>query len=292
MPRAKVNGIEIEYEVRGGSGPWILLVMGLGQQLVAWPDALVDGLVKAGFRVLRYDHRDTGLSTKTEGDFPSLAEAFTRNATGLPVPAPYTLEDLADDAFGLLDHLEAPQAHVVGVSMGGMVAQLMAVLRPDRVPTLTSVMSTTGERHLPPAQPAAMAAIAGTRPESADREALISFGMGTRKILAGPRHPTDEPTLRAYVARMVDRMWYPAGVHLHTLAVLASGDRVERLKRLAVPTLVLHGEADPLVPVAHGIRTAELVPGAVLKTFEGWGHDLPPSMVPALVAAIAAHAVA
>lgn len=288
--RAHVNGLELEYEVRGTEGPWLLLVMGLGQQLVAWPEPLVDGLVEAGFRVLRFDHRDTGLSSKTAERGISLEQAFALKGAGGLVPAPYDLEDLVDDAFGVLDAAGAEQAHVVGISMGGMVAQLMAIRRPDRVASLTSMMSTTGEAHLPPATPAAMGTIVGARPSGPSREARIAHGLKTKKVLAGPLYPTPDEELEAMIARAVDRMWHPAGIYLHTLAVLATGGRVERLRRLSVPTLVLHGEDDPLVPPAHGRRTAEVIPEARFIGFPGWGHDLPPGMTPHLVKAIREHA--
>lgn len=290
MTQARVGALDIEYELSGSSGPLVVLVMGLGQQLSSWPDPLVSGLVHAGFRVLRFDNRDTGYSSKIEGRrHTSVPQAFLRHRMGWSIQAPYDLEDMATDAFGLVDLLGEERFHVVGVSMGGMIAQIMASRRPDRVLTLTSIMSTSGERHLPAASPRALALLA-SRPAAKDRDARIAFGVKAKRILAGPAFPTSEEEMERATARNVDRMWYPPGYARHTLAVLASPDRAERLRVLDVPTLVYHGRADPLVPVGHGERVAELVPGAKLRVVAGWGHDLPPGMVPILVDAVAEHA--
>ncbi len=291
MPAADVNGIRIEYDLMGDpDSPLILLVMGLGQQLISWPDDFCAGLVNAGFRILRFDQRDTGLTTKIEGKKEiSLVQAFLRAQVGLRVPAPYTLEDLASDAVGLVDHVGAATFHVVGASMGGMVAQIVAHRCPSRVRSLTSIMSTSSETHLPPARPDALALIARGRPKGT-REQLIEFGVQAKRILAGPAFPTPEDEMRAVTARAVDRMWYPPAYARHTLAVLASGDRKRLLSSLQVPTLVLHGGDDPLVPVAHGQRVAELVPGARFVVIEGMGHDLPPGAKPLLVEHISNHA--
>lgn len=276
--RVQVAGIELEYELLEPSSAaeaTVLLIMGLGQQLIAWPDDFCERMVEAGLRVLRYDHRDSGFSTKIEGvEHIGLTEAFLRLQTGALVTAPYDLGTLAGDAFGLLDALGIQEAHVVGASMGGMIAQIMAAERPERVRSLTSIMSTSGERGLPPGRPEALALLAN-RPSGA-RDELIEFGVRAKAVLAGPGYPTSEAERRAVTARAVDRMWYPPGYVRQTLAVLASPDRRALLEGLRVPTLVIHGQDDPLVPVEHGMRTAELVPGSRLEIIDGMGHDFAP----------------
>ncbi|MEO1232100.1 MAG: alpha/beta fold hydrolase [Myxococcota bacterium] len=283
--RAPANGLEIEYEIDGPEqGPVLLLVMGLGQQLVAWPDDFVAGFVEAGFRVVRFDNRDIGLSSKIEEESRTgVVSSFLRSRFGFSVDAPYVLDDMASDAWGLMDHLSIDRFHVLGVSMGGMIAQLMAIGRPERVATLTSVMSTTGERNLPSATPKALALLARRRPVKADRETLIAHSLEAKRTLAGPLFPTSEEEMWAASARTVDRMYYAPGYRRHTLAVLASPDRRTSLQSLSVPTLVVHGTADPLVPVGHGRRTAELVPRSRLELIEGWGHDLAPGVRPRIV---------
>jgi pimeloyl-ACP methyl ester carboxylesterase len=290
VPTADVRGLRIEYESLGDpSKPTVLLIMGLGQQLVAWPDDFCEMLVGSGFRVVRYDHRDTGLSSKIEGRGEiGVPQAFMRLQMALPVPAPYTLEDLADDAEGLAEQLGLERFHVLGVSMGGMIGQILAARHPRRVVTLTSVMSTSGEKHLPPGRPDALALLARPRPKGG-REALIDFGVTARRLLAGPGYPTSEEEMRAMSARAIDRAWYPPGFGRHTLAVLASPDRKDRLERLRVPTLVVHGRDDPLVPPAHGARVAELVPGASLEVVDGMGHDLAPGVRELLARFVADH---
>ena len=275
--QASVGDISLEYETLGNPlHPVVLLVMGLGQQLVNWPDDFCEALVDGGLCVVRYDHRDTGLSTKMEGaGTVGVVQAFMRRRLGLGVPSPYGLEDLATDAFGLLDHLEVKAAHVVGASMGGMVAQIMAARHPERVQTLTSFMSSSGESHLPPGRPDALALLAAPRPRG-NRDAVLDFGVRVRRVLAGRGYPTEESEMRSAIARAVDRMWYPAGLARHTLAVLAAPARERLLRELKVPTLVLHGGDDPLVTPEHGRRTAELVPGAELHVIDGMGHDIPP----------------
>lgn len=286
----KANGIELCYQTHGVTGPWILLVMGLGQQLVSWPPEFVELLVQAGFRVLVFDNRDVGFSTKMEGEkVMGLPQAMLRSRFGFKVPAPYNLTDMMTDTSELLEALELDRVHAVGVSMGGMISQLLAIHHPSKVASLTSIMSTTGERSLPSASARSLAALARRRRPQADREDLIRGSVATKRVLAGSGYPTSEEEMWAKSARNIDRMWYPAGYLRQTIAVLASGDRKAALEGLNVPTLVLHGEEDPLVPVAHGRRTAALVPGAKLQTFPGWGHDLAPGILPELARAITAH---
>ena len=288
MARAKANGIEVEYETAGNKAdPAVLLVMGLGAQLTIWPDAFFQGLAKQGFFVIRFDNRDTGLST----DFgswgvPDIGAALQKAMSGKPVEAPYLVKDMAADAIGLLDALGIQKAHMVGGSMGGMIVQMIAALYPRRTRSMVSIMSTSGRPGLPVGKPEALAMLTA-QPEGPAREQLVKHGMKLRQTIAGPGYPIPEAELRAFVEKNVDRRWYPEGAARQYLSIIASGDSVEQLKTVKVPTLVLHGEDDPLLPVACGRDVASLVPGAEIQTYPGWGHDFPPQLVPTLVDRIA-----
>jgi pimeloyl-ACP methyl ester carboxylesterase len=291
MPLASANGIEIFYDDVGDpNAPALLLIMGLGTQMIGWPEAFCGRLADRGFRVIRFDNRDIGLTTKIENapkvDIPA---AFLRALAGLPVPAPYNLDDMAKDAIGLMDALGVARAHLVGASMGGMIAQIMAAKYGDRTRSLVSIMSTSGDPKLPQAKPAVAAMLTATRPPGSDREASIQYGMNVYRVIGSPGCPTPEPELRAKVERAFDRSYNPVGVGRQMLAILASGSRVDLLKTIRAPTLVLHGGDDPLVPVEGGRDTARLTPGATLKIIPGWGHDIPTALIPTLVEAIAAH---
>lgn len=283
MPYARANGIDLYYETFGEpTDPPILLVMGLGAQLILWEEGFCRGLVDRGFFVVRYDNRDVGLSTKIEGGPPpdvqkALAGDFST--------ASYTLWDMADDAVGLLDALGIARAHVVGASMGGMIVQCMAIRHGSRVRSMTSIMSTTGNPAVGQPQPEAMAALLAPPPES--REAAIEQGLKTWKIIGSPGYPPDEAELRARLAADYDRCFYPEGTARQLVAILATGDRTEGLRGVRVPTLVIHGEADPLVTLSGGQATAEAVPGARLLTFPGMGHDLPKQLWPQFAEALA-----
>jgi pimeloyl-ACP methyl ester carboxylesterase len=284
MARAKANGIEIEYETAGNkSDPALLMIMGLGAQLTIWPDALFEGLATKGFFVIRYDNRDTGLSTDFGSwGMPNLMEAFGRLMRREKVDAPYRLADMAADAVGLLDALGIDKAHMVGASMGGMIAQVVAALHPERTRSLVSIMSTSGRPGLPQGKPEALAMLTA-QPEGPSREQRVKHGIKLRQTIAGPGYPIPDAEMRAFVERNVDRRWYPEGGARQYLAVIASGDRVEMLKTVKVPTLVLHGEDDPLLPVEGGRDVASLVPAAKIETFAGWGHDLPSTFLPTLI---------
>ncbi|UYN96884.1 MAG: alpha/beta fold hydrolase [Enhydrobacter sp.] len=288
MARTRANGIEIEYETAGRKGdPALLLIMGLGAQLTIWPDSLCEGLARRGFFVVRHDNRDVGLST----DFgawgvPNIPQALQQAMKGEPIAAPYVLSDMAADAVGLLDSLGVDRAHIVGASMGGMIAQIVAAAHPQRTRSLVSIYSTSGRRGLPPGKPEALAML-GSQPDGDTREARVAHGMKLRRIIGSPGFPTPEPELRAFVERNVDRRWYPQGAARQYVSVLASGDRVEMLKTVEAPTLVLHGEDDPLLPADCGRDVARLVPGAQIHTIAGWGHDFPPQLVPEMIERIA-----
>ena len=291
MTAITANGITIEYDDAGDpAAPPMLLIMGLGAQLTLWPDELVAALVARGFRVLRFDNRDIGLSTKFDAlGLPDFAQVMAAVMTGRPVSAPYMLSDMAADAAGLLDAIGIPSAHVVGASMGGMIAQLLAAEHPAKVRSQVSIMSTTGNPSLPPARPEALAILTG-RPMTADRETVVAHGMKTAQTIGSPAYPHDPVRLRARVERDIDRSFSPAGAMRQMAAVLADGDRRERLRGITAPTTVIHGDADPLVPVEGGRDTAAAIPGAELVVLHGMGHDLPLALIDDIADAIAATA--
>ncbi len=290
MPRIATNGVELEYETFGtAQAPAILLIMGLGAQMILWDEEFCEDLAHRGYRVIRFDNRDVGLSTKLEhAGMPNVATALAAVAQGRPPSVAYTLRDMADDTAGLLGALGIGAAHVVGASMGGMIAQTLAIAHPRRVRTLTSIMSTTGDPSLPPATPAAMRVL--MTPAPTEREAFIEHHVEVSKVIGSPGFPFDEERARARGSRVFDRGVSAAGVARQLVAILASGNRKPALASVSAPTLVVHGTADPLVPIAAGRATAEAVPGAALLEIEGMGHDLPRQVWPRLVDAIAKHA--
>jgi len=294
VPHAKANGLDIFYDEFGApDAPVILLIMGLATQMIAWPESLCQALAARGFRVIRFDNRDIGLSTKITGaPQRSLPWAIFKARLGLKVRSAYSLQDMAADAVGLLDVLKINKAHIVGASMGGMIAQIIAATLPERCLSLTSIMSTSGARHLPHPTKPVMAAMTAKRPPANDAEAVIQFGMHMLRTIGSPGYPTPEPDLRAAVTRAVQRSAYPPGFVRQLMAVMANGSRVPLLKKIRVPTLVLHGEDDPLVSVEGGRDTARHIPGARLVTIPGWGHDLPAALLPQLVDAVAEHCLA
>jgi pimeloyl-ACP methyl ester carboxylesterase len=291
MAQIEANGITLEYEDHGNPGdPPILLVMGLGAQLTLWPIEFVEALVKRGFRVIRYDNRDIGLSHKFEGaKAPGMAKLMLLSRIGLTPRVPYSLADMAADAVGLLDALKIDKAHVVGASMGGMIAQHIAFTYPDRVLSLTSIMSTTGNRKLPAGSREALQVLT-TRPSSTDEDVLVEHGIKVADAIGSPGYKSDPERLRERTRANIRRSFYPAGMPRQLAAIIADGDRRPRLKDVKAPTLVIHGEDDPLVPLAGGKDTAENIPGAKLKTFPGMGHDLPLELVDEIADAVAEHA--
>lgn len=289
------TGIEIFYEDTAPLGDnaqaeVILLVMGLGAQMTLWPDELVAALVGDGFRVIRYDNRDIGLSQKMEGArAPSPAMQVLRKKIGFPARVPYTLKDMADDGIGLLDALGIASAHVVGASMGGMIVQLMAVHHPERLMSLTSIMSTTGSGKLPQAEKHAMDALVAPL-KGLDEETLVAHGLNIAKNIGSAGFPFDPEEQRERVLKNMRRSVYPAGLPRQLAAIIDDGDRTSRLAAVRAPTLVLHGEADPLVKLEGGEATAAAISGARLVTIPGWGHDLPIPLIPRLAGEIAGHA--
>ncbi|MEE4154968.1 MAG: alpha/beta hydrolase [Erythrobacter sp.] len=285
------TGIELAYETHGDpADETMLLVMGLGVQLTHWPDELIEALVARGFHVVRFDNRDIGLSQKM-GDAapPNLRWQVLRKVIGWPVTVPYTLADMADDAVGLLEGLGIAKAHVVGVSMGGMIGQLMAVHHRERLLSLTSVMSTTGNPRLPRAERAAMRALT-SRPPSLEEQALVDHGVMILDAIGSPGFPAELEDKRRRVGTSVQRSIYPKGLPRQLAAIIDDGDRRARLASVTTPTLVLHGEADPLIKVAAAHDTAKAIAGSKLVTIPGWGHDLPTELTGRLADEIAGHA--
>jgi len=283
MPTVDVNDIEICYESFGpDDAPPLLLVMGLGAQLTLWSPGFVSELLERGFRVIRFDNRDVGLSTKTAGDPPDVMALYAKAMAGQPVDAPYTLSTMADDAVGLLDALDIPAAHVVGASMGGMIAQMIAIEHADRVLSLTSIMSTTGASDIGQPDPEAMMAL--LTPPPTDRDGAIAATVDTSRIIGGSLFDADEARARA--AEAYDRCFNPAGPAFHIAAIAATGDRTDRLGSVQAPTLVIHGREDPLVTLSGGEATATAIPGADLLVLGKMGHDMPRSYWPQIADAI------
>ena len=283
---AAVNGIEIAYETFGDPGdPPLLLIMGLGMQMLWWDDDLCRMLAERGFHVVRFDNRDVGCSSKTPGPPPrGLAAAMVRR----PRRSAYTLDDMADDAVCLLDHLGIEAAHVMGVSMGGMIAQTLASRHPERVLSLVSVMSTTGNRRVGRAKPAMIALLLNRPP--ADRERNVERAVRTFRAIGSPGFPRDEAAIRERAGRSYDRCFHPAGVGHQLMAILAAGNRTRALGSITAPTVVIHGEEDPLINVSGGRATARAIPGARLMTIPGMGHDMPRQVWPRIVDALVENA--
>ncbi len=280
MPSVDVNGITIEYE-RSGAGEPLLLVMGLGAQLTAWPVELVEGLVAAGFDVVRFDNRDIGLSSLCDWEPPSPVRAFLGRVFRRPVPTGYVIDDMADDAAGLLDALRIDSAHVVGASMGGMIAQALAIRHPHRVRSLTSIMSNPGDGS---GGATARVLVQFARRPDPTQENAVDLAVQTFRLISGPHF--DEWEYRPLAEAAVARSFRPEGVARQTAAVMASADRTPGLARLRVPSLVVHGLLDPLVKPSGGIATAKAIPGSRLLMFNDMAHGLPAPRLPELVGAI------
>ena len=280
MAQAQVNGITIEYQEQGSGDP-LLLVMGLAGQLIDWPPELIDHLVAAGFRVVAFDNRDIGLSSEMSGEGMARS-AVVKAMLGRPVKAPYSIGDMAGDAVGLLDHLGIDRAHVVGMSMGGMISQEIAIGWPDRVLSLTSIMSHTGDRRHGLAKPSLSWKL--TRlgdPDPADRQSVIENSMQIWRWISGPTY--DESVARERIEAGVQRSIRVQGTARQTAAIFASRDRTPLLAAVKCPTLVIHGMVDPLVTPSGGRTTAKAVPGSRLIEFPDMGHDLPLNRIPEMV---------
>ena len=287
MTRIRANGIDIEYDTFGNPADRpLLLIMGLGAQMIHWDEAFCRALADAGHFVVRYDNRDTGLSTRFDAaGVPDIVQIMTKFRAGEPTEAPYDLDDMADDAAGLLDALDLVSAHVCGASMGGMIAQALALRHRPRVRSLVSIMSSTGNPDLPPGKPEALAALMSPAGETG--EAVVERSLAVSRVIGSPGFPRDEAEIRRKALLAFDRAFYPVGVARQMAAVAAHGNRRPRLEALSLPSLVIHGADDPLVPLAGGIDTHQALAGSRLLVIEGMGHDLPRGAWPQIVTAIA-----
>lgn len=281
MAQVTANGIQIEYERFGPEDrETILLIMGLGGQMTLWPVELCEELVRRGYHVVRFDNRDIGLSAKFDhAGLPNMEALIGALLSGQKPDAPYSLDDMAADAVGLLGALGIDRAHIVGASMGGMIAQLVAINHPENVLSLTSIMSTTGNPELPQATPEAMGALMAPAPDPKDVEAVVARGMHTWRTIGSPGYPTDDAQLREWILRDFHRSFYPQGILRQMAAIVSNGDRRERLRGVKVPAVVLHGIDDPLVPIDGGRDTAASLKNSELIEVPGMGHDFPLSLV-------------
>ena len=290
--KVTVNQIQIEVEDSAPGAahlPVVLLIMGLGMQLVSWPPGMVRGLVNAGYRVIRFDNRDSGLSDKFDHHgVPNLLWQGMKFKLGISINSPYSLHDMARDALGVLDALHIDKAHIVGVSMGGMVAQRVALLAAGRALSLTSIMSSSGARGLPQAKPA-ITRLLLSRPANSTLDAAIARSVAVFKAIGSPGFPMDDEDRRTAVTYSLKRNYHPHGVLRQMVAIVADHTRAAELANITARTLVVHGKADPLVPFACGQDTAKRIPGAKLVGIDGMGHDLPPGVVDQLLPLLTSH---
>jgi pimeloyl-ACP methyl ester carboxylesterase len=292
MTTVNSNGLQLAYEEYGNAAdPAMLMVQGLGMPLSGWPPALLDGLVAEGFRVIIFDNRDIGRSELLqEMKVPNMLVQTLRRKFGFRVKAPYQLNDMMLDTVGLMDALQIESAHVVGISMGGMISQLLAIHEPQRVRTLTSIMSTTGSRKLPgPTKEVTRHIVRG--PRSRTDEGRLEFQWKLWRMLGGPGYRLSDEELAEFLRRNFERGLTAAGIARQTLAILAAPSRAAELRKIDVPSLIIHGDADPLVPVECGLDTARAIPGARTAIIEGMGHDLPIALTERLVRLITQHAI-
>jgi len=288
MPRVNSNGIEIEFDTFGArDAEPVLLIMGLGSQMILWHEEFCEEIAARGHYVIRFDNRDVGKSSHLDDlGMPNIPELLMNVLQGNAATAPYAVTDMADDALGLLDALEVERAHVCGASMGGMIAQEMALRRPERLKSLVSIMSTTGDRDLPPPRPEALTVLA--QPPVPTLEGAIERSIAIFRTIGSPGFPFDEDLVRQRATAQFERGYNPAGMARQFAAILTQEGRRERLGNVDMPALVIHGLEDPLVPVECGKATAAAIPGARSLWIEGMGHDLPREVWPRIVAAVAA----
>lgn len=289
---ARVGEIELCYEDWGNEkDPAFLLIMGLSAQMLLWPDEFCRELVGKGFRVIRFDNRDIGLSSKIRQKIPPMNELWrmTRFSLGLKSPAPYTLFDMAADAVGLLDYLGIKKAHVAGASMGGMIAQIVAAKYPQRVISLAVIFSSTNQPLLPPPHPAALSPLMRGPGKGANRDTLIAHSMKLMKIIGSPAYPVPENELREFAAQLYERSYNPAGVKRQFTAILSSGSLRPLSKTIKAPTVVIHGKKDPLMRPGCGKAVAKAIPDAQLNLIPGMGHDLPRELWPKITGLLASN---
>lgn len=292
MARVEANGITIEYAISGqAEGPVLLMIHGVGAQLIRWPPALIERFERAGFRTLRFDNRDIGLSSHMDHlGLPDIAAAVGARQAGEEPVLPYTLSDMAADTIGLLDALGVGEAHVLGVSLGGMVAQVLAIDHPTRVRSLALFMTQSGNIDLPPSQPKALAILSQRAPDPAcDREAFLAHQVKLNRALGSPLYRAPEDELRRFAGMAADRAYNPAGPARQLAAARGAADRRPALRELAVPALVVHGADDPLIRREAGLDLAQSIPGAWLLEVGGMGHDLPGELIDLFAANVLAN---
>ncbi len=297
MPDIQANGLSFHYDSRGPESegtPVILMIMGLGVQMVLWPEPLLDALAQKGFRVVRFDNRDIGLSSHLDHlGMPNIAVEMLKFFAHLPLKAPYLVDDMADDTAALIDTLRLGRPHVVGASMGGMIGQSLAARHPEKMSSLISIMSTTGRRSLPQPTWKTRRALINQPPKPGDTNAAIARMIRVISMISSRTHPPDPVHLRSICERHILRSNHPAGAARQLLAIAASGDRTRTVRQIKTPTLVIHGNEDPLVLPACGIETAHVIRegggNAQLSMIEGMGHDFPLPLIPQIAAQIAAH---
>ncbi len=279
----QANGVRLAYEEFGSpSDPVILLIMGLGTQMISWPLSFCNGLAAGGFRVIRFDNRDIGLSEKMENaHIPRAPRMLLRTTLGLPLKVSYTLDDMAEDAIGLMDALGLDQAHLVGASMGGMIGQIATARHPHRVLSFTSIMSSSGDSKLPGASRKVVRTM--VKRSLGIEKPNLENTMAFQRMIGSPGFRESDGELKNKVLASVERSLHPEGYSRHLAAIMASGSRVKLLKTITVPTLVIHGRDDVLVPLDCGIDTARHIPGARLQIIDGMGHNLPEALMPRLL---------
>lgn len=284
------NGLRLCYEEFGNpKDPAIILIMGLGTQMISWPDLFCELLAKQSFRVIRFDNRDIGLSQKIESNLKiNLLKLFIQKSAGFKINPPYTLRDMACDTIGILDFLEIEQAHWVGASMGGMIAQILAAEHPSRTKSLTSIMSTTGQASLPQT-PFKVVRQMMSRPDITKEKEYLAHALKTWGLIGSPDYPPSKDELTARIMSSAQRSSYPTGYRNQVAAIMESGDRRGVLRKIVCPTLVIHGKADILIPVEGGLDTAKNIRGAKLELIEGMGHDLPKQLLPKISTLITEH---
>ena len=292
MPLVKANGINIEVETHGPeNGPAVLMIMGLAAQLTHWPADFIGALTKQGYRVITFDNRDIGLSEKLHAKRAPqpMAYAALSRLPFMKALAPYTLKDMAGGAVGVLDALKVEKAHVIGVSMGGMIGQVVAATNPDRVASFTPIMSSTNHPSLPKADPEIIKEIFATRTRPRTRDELIERTIKLWNLIGTPDGGNDPDVFREKIANAIDRCTYPAGIRRQISAIIASGDLRRFAKKIKTPTLVIHGSIDPLSPMRGGLDIAASVQDARSEIIDGMGHDLPPKFLPQIIDLILGH---
>lgn len=290
MPVVNINAVDINYTQYGdATHPCILLIHGLGQPAAAWPDYFIDALLEQGYSILTLDNRDMGLSQKyDDAGIPNILKMIVRSKLGLKNTSPYSLQDMMRDTLALLDYLQQDKVHVVGASMGGMIAQLLAIHAPKRVTSLTSVMSHTGNPKLPSPSLKVMRQLV-SKPKTWGFEDRLAFSMKTWRMIGSPAYPSSDDELRHYVSQILENGAHPPGTARQMAAILAADNRVPLLQKLCVATLVIHGDVDPLVRVEGGKETAAAIPDAKLEIIAGMGHDLPRALSPQIAGLIHSH---